>query len=232
MQEHHLQAAISASQAAVVGGKVAQIFIPTPDTIQSNIQYDRCYPLQFSQPATYIRFSSTVEDCSGCQYCMTAEDDAFLKSMNLKRPASSQCCEDRFEEVMDFFEQTARTRQPFAAVDNPPVVTMEEMESSFDENIDESSRPYVNDIYPHWKNQRLQRANKLLMPGLKVRATMRSRTPLTSRSSRPGRRPMMPIRMSVSDGGKCGRSGRHEVETHRAQRNSGSFGRNWKTLEN
>ncbi|KAI9850682.1 MAG: Enhancer of polycomb-like protein 1 [Thelocarpon superellum] len=166
--EHHLQAAISASQAAVVGGKVAQIFIPTPDTIQSNIQYDRFYPLKFSQPATYIRFSSTVEDCSGCQYCMSAADDAFLKTLNQKKPVSSQCSEDLFEEVMDFFEQTARLKQPFAAVDNPPVVTWEEMESSFDETLEEKGRSLAPEIYPHWKARRLKRGNKTLMPGLKL----------------------------------------------------------------
>ncbi|KAI9826885.1 MAG: Enhancer of polycomb-like protein 1 [Thelocarpon impressellum] len=166
--EHHLQAAISASQAAVVGGKVAQIYIPTPDTIQSNIQYDRFYPLRFSQPATYIRFSSTVEDCSGCQYCMSSEDDVFLKTMNSKKPASSHCSEDQFEEVMDFFEQTARSRQPFAAVDNPPVVTYEEMEGAFDETIDENARPFAREIYDHWKDQRLRRGNKPLPSNLKL----------------------------------------------------------------
>ena len=167
-QEHHLQAAISASQAAVVGGNVAQIYIPTPDTIQSNIQYDRFYPRRFSQPATYIRFSSTVEDTSGCPYCMSAEDDAYLKSMNQNRPATSQCSEDRFEEFMDFFERTALSRQPFAAVDNPPVVPFEEMESAFDESIDEDARPFAKDTYDHWSSRRLKTGNKSMIPSLKL----------------------------------------------------------------
>ena len=152
-----------------MGGKVAQIYIPTPDTIHSSIQYDRLYPPVFSQPATYIRFSTTVEDCSGCPYNMNEEDDVWLRSFNEKRDASTQCSEDQFEEVLNFFEETARTKQPFAAVDNPPVVTLEEMESCFDENFDDILRTFARDIYDHWKARRLKSGNHSLTPGLKVR---------------------------------------------------------------
>ena len=147
---------------------MAQIYIPTPDTIQSSIQYDRLYPLTFSQPATYIRFSSTVEDCSGCPYNLTDEDDAYLKSVNVKRSASSLCSEDQFEETMNFFEETAQAKQPFAAVDNPPVVPYEEMESAFDENMDDAARTFAKEIYEHWKSRRLKAGNRSLIPGLRV----------------------------------------------------------------
>ncbi len=171
MQEHHLQAALSASQAAAVGGKVAQIYIPTPDTIQSSIQYEQLYPLTFPQPATYIRFSSTVEDCCGCPYDMDDEDVAFLKPMNKNRNASTQCSEDQFEEVMYFFEETAQAKQPFAAVDSPRVLTYEEMESAFDENLDDHARPFTEEIYEHWKTRRLQTGNKPLPTSLKVKSS-------------------------------------------------------------
>ena len=168
-QEHHLQAALSASEAAAVGVKVAQISIPTPETIQSSIRYDRLYPLSFAQPATYIRFSSTVEDCCGCPYDIDEEDETFFKSLNSKRNASTQCSEDQFEEIMSFFEETAHTKQPFAAVDSPPVLTYNEMESSFDENLDETARIFAKCIYEHWKSRRLKAGNISLITGLKVR---------------------------------------------------------------
>ncbi|KAI9762362.1 MAG: hypothetical protein M4579_000512 [Chaenotheca gracillima] len=164
--EHHLQAAISASQAAAIGGQVAQIYIPTPDTIQSKVQYGRLYPLRFSQPATYIRFSSTVEDCCGVQYCMSVEDDEFLKQMN--QSSSAQCSEDQFEELCDFFEQTARSKQPFAAVDNAPALSFEEMEAAFDDSVDENARPFAKDVYEHWKTERMNNDNRSLMPSLKL----------------------------------------------------------------
>ena len=162
-----MQAVISASHAAAVGGKVAQLYIPTPDTITSSLQYERLYPRVFSQPATNIRFSSTVEDCIGCPYCMTSEDGTFLMSMNQKRPTSQECSEDQFEEVMNFFEETSAAKQPFAAVDSPPVLSYEEMEHSFDENLSDSCRTFAIEIYDFWKEQRLQKGNRPLMPALK-----------------------------------------------------------------
>jgi enhancer of polycomb-like protein len=172
-QEHHLQAALSASQAAAVGGKVDQIYIPTPETIQSSIHYDRLYPRSFAQPATYIRFSSTVEDCCGCPYDMDEEDDMFLKSLNSQRNASTQCSEDQFEEVMNFFEDTAQTKQPYAAVDSPPVLPFGDMEESFDENIHDPVRAFAKDIYDHWRTRRLEVGNKALITRLKVVAHRR-----------------------------------------------------------
>ncbi|KAI4165789.1 MAG: hypothetical protein LQ342_000732 [Letrouitia transgressa] len=165
--EHHLQAALSASQAAAVGGKVAQIYIPTPDTIHSSIQYGRLYPLPFPQPATYIRFSSTVEDCCGCPYDMDDDDETFLKSFNSTRDVASQCSEDQFEEVMDFFEQTAQVKQPYASVDSPPVLTYEDMESAFEETLNDFAKHFAKEIYGHWKTRRVMTSNKPLIAGLK-----------------------------------------------------------------
>ncbi|KAL8914080.1 MAG: hypothetical protein Q9171_001195 [Xanthocarpia ochracea] len=164
--EHHLQAALSASQAAAVGGKVAQIYIPTPDTIRSSLQYDRLYPLTFPQPATYIRFSSTVEDCCGCPYDMDDDDDVFLKSLNHKDAPT--CSEDHFEEVVNFYEQTAQTKQPYAAVDNSPVLTYEAIRDAFDESPDAPARLFDKEIYEHWKTRRLKTGNRSLTANLKL----------------------------------------------------------------
>ncbi|KAF2086965.1 hypothetical protein K490DRAFT_43394 [Saccharata proteae CBS 121410] len=167
--EHHLQAVMSAQQA---GGRLAQLYIPTREAVASKLKYDELYPAKWVQPATYIRFSSTVEDCCGTPYCMTSEDEAFLKSMNASKPAPAQCSEDQFEEVMNFFEETAQQKQPFAAVDNPPVVPYDEMEQSFDDTISEVSRKFAKDIYDHWKQQRLRRGNRSLMPSLKFETNL------------------------------------------------------------
>ncbi|KAE8842250.1 hypothetical protein HRS9139_01547 [Pyrenophora teres f. teres] len=139
--EHHLQAVISAAQAAAqgsTGGKIAQLYIPTR---------------MLSQPATYIRFSSTVEDTSGCPYCMTSDDVAFLKTYNQKRSKNNQCSEDEFEEVVYFFEETTATKQPYAAVDKSPVLAFEELEAEFDET-------------------RLLKGNRPLLPSLKFETNL------------------------------------------------------------
>ncbi|EGE08513.1 histone acetyltransferase complex component Epl1 [Trichophyton equinum CBS 127.97] len=161
--EFHLQAAINAT----AFGNAAQTHIPTPETVQSSVQYDTLYRPVFSQPATYIRFSSTVEDCSGCGYNLVEEDDVALKIMNQKRDASTQCTENQFEEVMSFFEETAQAKQPFAAVDNPPVVSYPEMEECFDGMIHDKLRPFVREIYESWKLRRTASGNRPLQPTLK-----------------------------------------------------------------
>ncbi|KAJ5338852.1 hypothetical protein N7452_005580 [Penicillium brevicompactum] len=161
--EIHLQRAINAT----AQGKVNEA-IPTPETILSNLQYDELYPPIFSQPATYIRFSSTVEDCCGCPYNMTEEDDVFLKILNQKRdPAVDPCTEDIFEEVMNFFEETAQMKQPYASVDNPPVLSYAEMEDTMDATLEDPMKPWAKEIYEHWKSRRSSVQNNSLVSQLK-----------------------------------------------------------------
>jgi enhancer of polycomb-like protein len=103
---------------------------------------------------------------------MDQEDEIFLVNLNSsvkkspsKRPIT--CSEDQFEEVMNFFEETSSTKQPYASVDNAPVISYTEMELSFDDTIEESSRVFAKDIYDHWKSRRLRNLNHSLMPALK-----------------------------------------------------------------
>ncbi|KAI9830970.1 MAG: Enhancer of polycomb-like protein 1 [Phylliscum demangeonii] len=168
--EHHLQAAISAAQAAAVGGTVTQIYIPTPVTTQSSLPYDQLYPARYSHPATYIRFSSTVEECIGIGYCMTADDDRFWRAVNAGKPEEARCSDDQFEAIVDFFEQQTRARQPFATVDNAPVIALEEMIAApeFLESVDEKARQCAAEVYEHWKSKRAARGNRPLMASLKV----------------------------------------------------------------
>ncbi|KIW35470.1 uncharacterized protein PV07_02166 [Cladophialophora immunda] len=166
--EYHLQQAIKASEAAKADAKIKDAYIPTPPTIASDVQYDVLYPKGFQQPATYIRSSATVEDCAGVAYCMDEEDELALKLIIGKLPAGQEpCTEDQFEVVMNFFEETAQTKQPFAAVDSPPVLPLEE----FEEQIDDTVPPFVRNlsgfIYEHWKSRRSATGNRPLAPRLK-----------------------------------------------------------------
>jgi enhancer of polycomb-like protein len=93
--------------------------------------------------------------------------------MNEKRDASTQCSEEQFEVVMNFFEETACTRQPYAAIDNPPIVPWEEMEneSVYDENLlDCNPRAFIRELYEYWRTRRLKNGNQPLIPGLKASA--------------------------------------------------------------
>ncbi|KIW90358.1 uncharacterized protein Z519_09003 [Cladophialophora bantiana CBS 173.52] len=166
--EYHLQQAIKASEIAKADAKIKDAYIPTPPTIASDVQYDVLYPKGFQQPATYIRSSATVEDCAGVAYCMDEDDELALKLINGKLPAGQEpCSEDQFEVVMNFFEETAQAKQPFAAVDSPPVLPLEELV----EQVDDTTPPFLRSlsrfIYEHWKTRRTATGNRPLAPRLK-----------------------------------------------------------------
>ena len=190
-QEHHLQAVISAAHAAAHGrqGDIPSASIPVPEARPAgdHVNYDSLFPAQFAQPATYIRFSSTVEDCTGVAYCMDDEDVTFLTQMNLKHASQQsprkrrgaaahqdgaegkECSEDWFEQIVTSFEETSAARQPFASVDHPPVLPFEELAAAFDEEmVDEGARGFAREIYEHWKSRRSQRSDQRLMAQLKT----------------------------------------------------------------
>lgn len=99
---------------------------------------------------------------------MTDEDDVFLKLLNERLGPSARCSEDDFEEVMYFFEETAQTHQPFAAVDSPPVLSFAEMEQSMDAAVEECVKRFAKDVYDHWKSMRINAGNRSLLQSLKV----------------------------------------------------------------
>ena len=173
LQEHHLQAAISASQTAVVGGQVPQIYIPTPDASKTIHEYEALYPKRFSQPTSYIRFSSTVEDCCGTAYCMDSDDDKFLQKLNSnKRSTGAQCSEDTFEEVMQHFENMVAAKLPYLHLESDieeKITSLKDMEEVFDESHGSAISKFAKDIYDHWKQRRIARGGRTIMPTIRVR---------------------------------------------------------------
>lgn len=160
---------------AALGEKTQQSFIPTPDATKAKgVQYDKLYPKIFNSPATYIRFSSTVEESVGVPYCMDDEDVAVLAKLNEGKDVSgnsrkdklSNCSEDSFEEVMSFFEETCSRVQPFADIDKAPVPTFDEMEQHIDENLSLEAQKWLKLIYTHWM---LRKDSKPIMPTVKLR---------------------------------------------------------------
>jgi len=163
-QEYHLQAALAANSAA---DKDAPKEIPAPPAEQTAaIDYDAVYTLVFEKPATYIRFSQTVEETRGCQYDMTTEDDAFLKAYNQKRPTGSKCSEDDFEKIMEVYEETADVQAPYASVDGT-VIPYDVMRSALRQQVDEKIQDFAKDIYDHWRTSRQKSGNHPLQPTLK-----------------------------------------------------------------
>ena len=91
--------------------------IPVPPPQESQINYDQIYPTGEAPPTNYIRFSQTVEECIGCQYDMTEDDDVFLKAYNQKKGIAGHLSQDVFEQILEVFEDTASLNTPYAKVD-------------------------------------------------------------------------------------------------------------------
>ncbi|OQO03636.1 hypothetical protein B0A48_10301 [Cryoendolithus antarcticus] len=173
--EFHLQKIIQGASAAALGDKINQSYIPTPDATRAQgVEYDKLYPKTFSQPATYIRFSSTVEDCIGVPYCMDEEDEEVLAKLNegkdvhgnSRRDKLGSCTEDTFEETMHFFEEASQRRQPFANLENASHPSLDEMEQEIDENLSDDAQKWLRLIYQHWI---MRKGSRPLMPSVKVR---------------------------------------------------------------
>lgn len=161
----------------MLGAQTQQSYIPTPDAVEAKgVKYDELYPKAFrSPPATYIRFSSTVEDCIGITYCMNEDDAKFLEQLNDGKDVngqplkdkSSQCSDDAFEEVMNFFEESSTRMQPFANLDDAPVLSLEEMEQHREEaSLSQEAQRFLKPIYQYWT---VRKGSRSLMPTIKVR---------------------------------------------------------------
>lgn len=104
---------------------------------------------------------------------MDEVDEIALPKINAHLPSDlKQCTEDQFEEVMGFFEETAQTKQPYAAVDNAPILPLEEFEEQFDETSGPTVRRLAKFVYEHWKSRRLESVNRVLQASLKVSCIM------------------------------------------------------------
>ena len=136
-----------------------------PPQESADISYDLLYPSTFHKPATFIRFSQTVEECISCQYDMTKEDDDFLKDYNGKLPPARALSEDDFERTMEVFEDTAAEQTPFAAIDNT-VVSYEVMVPAL-KQLGEVVLEHAKSIYDYWRLSRQEKGNKPLHASLK-----------------------------------------------------------------
>jgi enhancer of polycomb-like protein len=99
-------------------------------------------------------------------YDMTEEDEAFLKSYNLKRAPSAQLSDDDFEKIMEVFEDTAYLRAPFAVVDQT-IVSYDEMLHGLHELDKSKVMHHAKDIFEHWKTRRQAVSNRPLHATLK-----------------------------------------------------------------
>ncbi|KAG0075146.1 Enhancer of polycomb-like protein 1 [Podila epicladia] len=176
--EHHLQAAISASNLSTTTGEATALYIPTPDASRKIDNYRQFYSRPFSEPSTLIRFSSTVEDCIGCPYNLDDEDDKWLQEFNAKRTTASEekLDEDHFELIMWQFEKITNERVPYLQLDSGQVPSLDDLKATFVGPQLSGVKSFAPFLYPWWSERRTKRGGKVITPQLKFEEVMRNET--------------------------------------------------------
>ncbi|KAF9969175.1 Enhancer of polycomb-like protein 1 [Actinomortierella ambigua] len=174
--EHHLQAAISASQLSTTTGEAKALYIPTPDASRKIENYKDLYTRVFTAPSTLIRFSSTVEDCVGCPYTMDEDDEKWLATFNASRgpKEDAKLSEDHFEQIMWQFEKTTNERVPFLHLDKGQIPTFDEIKNAFMTPQLGAIKQFASHVYPWWSERRNRRGGKMIMPQLKFEEVVRN----------------------------------------------------------
>ncbi|KAI9477639.1 Enhancer of polycomb-like protein 1 [Coemansia sp. RSA 989] len=164
--EHHLQAAISATHAAVTGSApTKQVYIPTPDASRVVEGYDERYPKTFVCPTSLIRSSETVEECCAPLYCMDEEDAQWLEQHARDMGA------DAFEQAMDQLESLTRDMVFQRTEDIPTLEYLAahaaDRERTFD--TEQCAR-----VFEHWKHRREERGFRTVMASLQQEDTSKT----------------------------------------------------------
>ncbi|CAO3587997.1 unnamed protein product [Absidia cylindrospora] len=163
-EEHDLQAAISAAQAAVTTGDSVQTYIPTPDA--SNVidpkEFSKLYKTKHKEPSRLIKFSLTVEEVTGCPYVMDEEDDTYLK----KHRDVLALSEDEFEKLMWEFESVTNRQLPHLYLDVSHIPEYEEFLCLVTDNSIVYSWSSAPQLYEYWKERRIKRGGKSIIPAL------------------------------------------------------------------
>ncbi|GAA5914529.1 Epl1p [Sporobolomyces salmoneus] len=98
--------------------------------------------------------------------------DAFAdagKCLDELSDPNSALSEDDFEKIMELFEQVTDEKAPMAHVDTSLLPPLLDFDYAFNDILRPelaALRPYAKPIYPHWKERRMQRGGKRIMPQL------------------------------------------------------------------
>ncbi|OAD02739.1 hypothetical protein MUCCIDRAFT_162357 [Mucor lusitanicus CBS 277.49] len=174
-EEHDLQAAISAHQAAVTTGAKIESYIPIPDASKEidHKEYEALYKKKYKEPSTLIRFSSTVEDTSGCPYVMDELDESFLNKYNTDHTTLS---EDDFEKIMYQFESITKDKLPHIHLDPEHIPDFK----NFMELVPETSFLHtratllLEPIFGHWRKRKQERHGHAIIPELKYEELLKN----------------------------------------------------------
>ncbi|CDH55191.1 enhancer of polycomb-like protein 1 [Lichtheimia corymbifera JMRC:FSU:9682] len=162
-EEHDLQAAINAAHAAVTTGAKMNSYIPTPDASHTidMAEYNRIYTKPFDPPQSLIRFNMTDSDLFKSHYVLDEYDMTFLAQLNQQSPVP----EDELESVMDQIEHLVNIQMPHLDLDPLQIPSYPELIKMLPESLS-TDHPALESIILHWRQRRIQRSGKPIIPQL------------------------------------------------------------------
>lgn len=106
----------------------ASLYIPTPDASRIWPDAKKFYGEQiYREPKSYVKFSATVENCSGVEYNMDESDEAFLTEMNKLITEIQPCSESEFEIICERMEKVINERQSYLSLDPGNIMSYKEL---------------------------------------------------------------------------------------------------------
>ncbi|CAG8476727.1 7761_t:CDS:2 [Paraglomus occultum] len=170
-EELHLQEALTAASAVLATGDLSKAaVIPTPHARREVPNYEELYGSKtWTDPCSLIRFSTPIEECIGCPYTLDEEDDRWLAEYNKNAQPAARISEDYFEKIMHQFDQSSKRN----IMDLKELPTWEQMEKSWNEKS-MIPKSLAQIVYPHWKERRIKRGGRPIIPRLKLEETSRN----------------------------------------------------------
>lgn len=100
---------------------------------------------------------------------MSETDDQYLAKLNESRaPGLPPVTEDQFETIMDLYESAIQQTQPYLSMDVTNIIPFEELEHAFEETLDTALKLVAKHIYTYWREQKVNRSGRTIIPSLKV----------------------------------------------------------------
>lgn len=99
---------------------------------------------------------------------MSEADDVYLAKLNASRkPTLPPITEDEFESIVELYENAIQVTQPYLSMDVANIIPFEELEHAFENILDSNLRAAAKQIYPYWKEQKINRDGQSIIPSLK-----------------------------------------------------------------
>ena len=106
-----------------------------------------------------------MEDSTGSPYCLTAEDEAFLKNNFGKDSKQSAALKHQVETIISYYELNIPSDDQKST--NLDMNYYKDLLRTLDLNVNDGTAEMAREIFHYWRSQRLNQGNRYLLARLK-----------------------------------------------------------------